>query len=168
MTKERKFIGNIGDVDWLQHGGTLIFQDEDYSCEAVNIDPYRTHTGEAEDEYDPCMKWEIHSFSLERMLILGDNSLVDAHYGSVAWFSDKIEDIASCVGRKPEELRDAFTSHDPFVLSNAYSDVGSYYGYNNLDTYPEYLDRAEMKERFETITGEEIDLREEDDSKLGV
>ena len=158
--RERKYIGNIGDISWLQHDGMLIFQDAD-GFEAVNVCGWKLHCGEAEDEYDPEMEWEVHSFELEKMLLLEDGSLVDARCGSKAWFSDEIEDIASCTGEDADELRSSFTSDDPFVLAHAYESLGGYYGYCNLDLYPEYLNREEMKDRFEDITGEEIDLLEE-------
>ena len=161
MTTE-KFIGNTGDVNWLQYGGTLIMKDTDGSLRGVHVDPYGINTGEAEDEYDPCMKWEVSIFCIDKLELTEDNKLVCPVSKTEEWFSDEksLESIASCIGGSTEDLKAAFTSDDPIRLARAYDDVGSYHGYNNLDTCPDYYTRKEIKDSwFVKLTGKKIDFK---------
>ena len=163
MTTE-KFIGNTGDSDWLQCGGTLIMKDTDGSLRGVHIDPWMLDVGEVEDEYDPEMKWEVSTFCIDKLELTEDNKLVCPVSKTEEWFSDEksLGDIASCTGSSIEDLKAAFTSDNPFTLACAYDGSASCYGYSNLDTYPEYYTREEMKDSwFVKLTGEEIDLRED-------
>lgn len=52
------------------------------------------------------------------------------------WYLDTIGDIARSVGRTAEDLIDALCSEDPRERSFAYLDIGGYWGYDNLDSYP--------------------------------
>jgi hypothetical protein len=163
MTTE-KFIGNTGDVDWFQYGGTLIMKDTDGSLRGVRVDPWMLNAGEVEDEYDSEMKWEVSIFCIDKLELTEDNKLVCVVSKTKEWFSDEksLGDIASCIGGSIADLKADFTSDDPIRLAHAYDDVGSYHGYNNLGSYPEYYTREEMKDSwFVKLTGEEIDLRED-------
>ena len=160
--EEGEYIGNIGDVNWLEYGGTLIFQDGD-RLEATHVDPWMIDAGEVEDEYDPNMKWEVFNYTLDKMQIQ-DGKLVD-EYGHDDWWTDEetLASIASFVGQEVEELKQSFTSDDPMELAWAYEAIGMHHGFIELDPYPQMLTREEMKNRFEKITGEEIDLPEDEE-----
>jgi len=145
MTTE-KFIGNTGDIDWINHGGTLIMQDINGDLRGVNVNPWMLDCGEAEGEFDPKMRWEVTVFCLDKLKLRDDGKLVCPLSDTEEWFSDEksLKDISSCVGSSVEELKEWFTSDSPYARAQAYDSVASYHGYINLDCSPEMLTRVQL------------------------
>jgi hypothetical protein len=158
MTKqpEYKLIGNLGDVNPLDHGGKLVYVDT---------------TG----VYDPCMEviepnkadgeilsWTVYRFNLEKCTftdgIVSDNKFHPLHS---AWFakpeSEKVNrpqdttylsNVASYGGVEVDELIEWLCSDFVINRAEAYDLIASYHGMENFDSYPLTLNRAEVEERY--------------------
>ena len=145
MTTE-KYLGNTGDINWVEYGGTLVMQDTDGSLRGVHVDPWMLDSGEASGEFDPKMKWEVSIFCITQLELTADNRLVCPVSKTEEWFSDDatLGSIASCLGSSIEDLKKAFTSNDPFTLACAYDDLAICHGYVNLNCSPEMLTRSQL------------------------
>jgi hypothetical protein len=66
--------------------------------------------------------------------VLSDNPY---HKDHPAWFAKDLHILASFAGVSRSELIAMFTSEDTNVRARAYLLVGEYYGFGNLDQYPE-------------------------------
>jgi hypothetical protein len=71
-----------------------------------------------------------------------------------AWFGSKenIASVASYIGQTPEELIEAFVLSDIRLKAFAWQAVGSYFGWENLDGYPEHYTREEIEARIKGFT----------------
>jgi hypothetical protein len=147
------FRANLGDVHALEHGGYFVYVDETgvYAPEAeLSIPPC--------DEIDldaPEARWTVFRFSLDKLKLV-DGHLVPDRYQSdwphpVAdyreWFQKDLKQTAECVGMGEDELAEMFCSDDVCKRAQAYRTVGDVWGFENLDSYPLSLTRAEMQER---------------------
>jgi len=59
-----------------------------------------------------------------------------------------LSNIAGHVGAELDQIIGEFCSDDPLERAVAYRAVGDYHGFDNLDSYPLKLTRAEAKERY--------------------
>lgn len=147
---EWKLIDNLGDWgDPVGSGGFFVYVDTTgvYDPEAEVFEPY------FEDGED---FGHAYRFSLERCTyingILSDNQFHPEH---PAWWDynsregeDKLRDIAQAVDMEKDELTAMFCSEDPRKRAWAYREVGVYFGYDNLDSYPLKLTEEEANERY--------------------
>jgi hypothetical protein len=134
-------VAQLGDVNPLDHGGYWVLVDSTgaYAPEGEWV--------EVEDDD----RLTVYRFLLEKCSfvngVLSDNKY---HVDHPAWFADDLESVAAYCGASVGELRDCFCSDDPVVRARAYQDVGSYHGFENLDSYPLVLGRAEGVVRYES------------------
>lgn len=150
---EWKLVANLGDVNPIDYGGYFIYEDTTgvYPPEAeVLLEPN-------DDEEE---KWIVYRFSLDRCKKFVLDDLVylipyewDSSWRYSAhvydeWFNNSIEDIANFVGYDVDDLRYLFCSESIIDRALAYRAVGDYWGYDNLDSYPLFLNRKEVEERY--------------------
>jgi hypothetical protein len=153
-----KLLDVLGDVNPIDHGGMLVYQDETgvYAPEAVVI------VALIKDYEDDPDRWIVYRFPLERCTyingVLSDNPFHPEH---PAWFAtpesrrvERPQDttylsrVADNEGMEIEELIAAFCSADPIERAAAYEAIGSYHGFINLDHDPiTDFDRSEMEAR---------------------
>lgn len=153
-----KLIAQLGDAQPLEYGGYFIYQDTTgvYPEEAewVEID-------EPDNENSPVT---IYRFGLEKCTyidgILSDNKY---HPDHAAWWakteqerlkrpqdttylknlSDQYDDM------DVDEFAAMFCSDDATKRAWAYREVGLYHGFDNLDSYPLHMSKAEAEKRYE-------------------
>jgi hypothetical protein len=154
-----KYLTNLGDVNFKDHDGLLLFKDETghYTEEVEKI----ARIGEED-------RWEIYRVVLDRCTfengVLSDNQF---HKDMPAWWVDYDSDlyavnetrtglahIASHSGLEEVELAKMFCSVNPEERALAYEAVASYYGWMNLDHYPLTLNEAEFDKRYDKILKE--------------
>lgn len=134
-----EYITNLGDVHPIDHGGYFVLKDKTgvYTPEAIKLIP----------DYDPdydddCNKWTIYRFILEKCTyinnVLSDNKF---HPNYPVWFSTetKLNDMASFNGMSRIELINNFISNNIIDNAIAWEIVGDYFGYYELDNYPQHF-----------------------------
>lgn len=148
-----EFIENLGDKSPLDYGGYFIYRDK------TGVYPEEAQVlllNEPEDTYT------IYRFPLERLKLV-DGFLVPYEYSFSLWphpveqydewFHNKLDSVATYVDTDLKVLEKAFTSDDPLVRANAYRAIGDYFGWEELDQYPDReLSRREVKKRFPEIS----------------
>lgn len=155
-----KLLANLGDVNPIDHGGYFIFEDETgvYDPEGEYLESPEDDSGE----------WIVYRFSLDRCTLTTSepdedgstyNVLSDNPYHPLmaAWFARKdpkrpqdsgLEDVARCMDQDVDELEAQLCSADVLERAHAYRDIGSYHGFDNLDSYPLRLTKAEVNARY--------------------
>lgn len=134
-----KYLGNLGDVNPLKHGGFFVYFDKTgvYNVEAALLEPL-------EDG-----KFNLSRFCCEKCSyvngVLSDNRF---HPDKPAWFADRLDSMAETYGMTREEIIKMFISDAPLELASAWRMVGEYFGYMNLDSYPIKLTRREVYNKF--------------------
>ena len=142
-----RLVANLGDTTPLEYGGYFVYRDATgvYPPEAELL--REPEDGNALD--DPAARWTVYRFILEPCTfvdgVLSDNPF---HPGHAVWFADSLVGLASFTGQTELELITAFCSDDARVRADAWRTVGDYHGYENLDSYPIELTRAEVKRRY--------------------
>lgn len=124
----RILVGELGDVNPLEHGGTLIYKIMDPDgiyYEAVRIDPMINHN------------FQIRRWTIE------EDVLADA-----SWVDDYLKDLARAIGVTPGYVKRLSVHPDVRLRASLYEDIASYFGLDNLDAYPVFLTREEALERF--------------------
>lgn len=160
-----KLIANLGDVNPIEYGGYFVYVDETdvYPPEAELLcEPSdecgRCH-GVCGNDYDLCIyscechQYTVYRFILERCTlidgILSDNRFHPEH---MAWFGyrDKdrpqdsdLNDVASFAAMP--DIAELLCSANPIDRACAYRAIGEYHGFENLDSYPLTLTRAEAE-----------------------
>ena len=113
------------------------------------------------------LRWTIHRVCLDRCKeVRSDDGstvyLVPYSYqpdwphpvkAYVEWFSKDLAGVASFVGTSREELVTALCSEDGIARASAYQSIYDYHGWENGDSYPSTLTRAEVEARY---TGGEL------------
>lgn len=150
-----KYIGNLGDVTPLEHGGKFVYIDEtgEYSPEIEILDN--------EIEENGC--YVIHRFALDRMqtvTIEGEVYLLFAEFKEIKeesektirnlaeWFSDKIVQVCDYAGINVEEFYTDICSDDVLKRARCYISIGEYMGYDNFGFYPKRLTLSQVKKRY--------------------
>jgi hypothetical protein len=137
---EWELVANLGDVN-PEYGGYFVYRDSTgvYTEEAEYVD--------ASDNPDDT---RIYRFTLDKCTfidgVLSDNPY---HPEMPAWFADSLAGIAACCDTTPEALRDMLCSNDPCQRAEAYRNIGSYHGFENLDSYPLELSDEQVIARYE-------------------
>lgn len=158
MSTQTKPLANLGDTNFLEYGGVLLFQDEDpdleYSEEWGEIiePPEDTDTDEG--------PWRVWRFDIEQLRHVVDEEtgkvfLVHSGWDESAppsvyaeWVSGYVESTAAALGWDPEELRGWFCSDNPVDRLLAWSETGKIHGLDNLDGYPLKLSQHEVYSRY--------------------
>ena len=157
-----RFVANLGDVSPLEYGGYFVYRDitKVYAPEAELL-------REPEDgrDHDSAARWTVYRFTLEPCTfidgILSDNPY---HPSRPAWFAGTeperelrpqdttyLRDLAEFIGADVKDLITDFCSDDPIRRAQAWRVVGDYHGYENLDSDPLVLTRAEVKKRYRRL-----------------
>ena len=137
----RQVVGVIGDANFLDHSGGPVFAipeskggqrsmsfDREYMLEYVE-----PPEGDFEGKR---AKWTVYRVHVKPEVI--------------DWV--KLKDIASYIGASVSELQSVLHGHNPLHLAHLISDVASYHGWQNLDSYPLHLTKKEVEQRY----GEEV------------
>lgn len=140
-----KCIANLGDVDYLEYGGYFVFED------TTGVYP-----PEAELLQEPCedeTRYTVHRFVLEPCTFVDGVLSDNASPTHSAWFADSLQSIADFVGMTYLELVIALcdTSTREGAIkerAHAWRAIGDYHGFDNLDSYPLMLTRAEADARY--------------------
>lgn len=142
-------VANLGDVNPVEHGGLFVHMDTTgvYDPELEKIEP------PVDDE----TTWTVYRVSLDRCTfengILSDNKY---HPESMAWFGFRRKDrpqdscITGCadsMGMEVDELIRLLCSDNPVELAQGYRCILDYWGWDNGDSYPLQLTKAEVEER---------------------
>jgi len=134
-------IAQLGDSHPVEYGGYWIFTDETgvYDAEAELLDSPDHEDGE----------YIAHRFGLDRCTfiagVLSDNRF---HPDKPAWFADRLASVAECMGAKLAEIIEMLCSDDAIERAAAYRMIGEYHGFDNLDSYPLVMTRAEAEARY--------------------
>ena len=134
MTNQPKWnkVGTVGDINPADYGGGIVFEDKTgiYAPEVEYYD---------RDSDDDNAKIRVYRFSADKCTfvngVLSDNKF---HPDHPVWFADKLPDDTT-----PEQ----FCSEDTMIRAMAWTEVGLYYGFENLDNYPIYITRNEAIKR---------------------
>jgi hypothetical protein len=141
---EWKLVGQLGDKHPIEYGGLFVFVDKTgvYRPEAEKLIAPEDHI-ELE-----AGKWEVRRFILEDCTyiagVLSDNKY---HKDHPAWFAEDLAKLTSFSGQTKKDLIDMFLSPEPCVRALAWELVGEYWGWDNLDSYPDYYNYEEIKAR---------------------
>ena len=150
-----KLLANMGDVNPIDYGGYFIFTDETgvYPAEAELLIAPDDDNGE----------WLAYRFILERCTftngILSDNRF---HPDIPAWFADPeseranrpqdstyLSNVAQFIGMdNPLELADMLCSACLLKRAEAYRAIGEYHGFDNFNSDPLVMTRAEAESRY--------------------
>jgi hypothetical protein len=130
----KKAIGLIGDVNYLEYGGMVVF--DDGSVDVVVPDE--------NDEDAPVL---IYRFDLDRVV------------GKSEWFSDDLGKVASYVGRPKGDIEHDLASENLMLRAVAYGDITSYWGLAEFDSDPLSLSPAEADKRYEKVDRELGELK---------
>jgi len=128
-------IGQIGDKDFAEHGGGLVFRRREADQTDIYGDCFLEYV-EPPDEQDaeePSARWTVYRVDL-------DPEVPD-------W--GEIESVASSAGQDPKELAAEFASTDPIKRAWAYYTWAGHYGWHEFDQYPEHYTCAEMNKRYD-------------------
>ena len=125
-------IGVVGDANPVDYGGGIVFEDKT-GVYAPEVEYYLGDNGAY------LGKIRIYRFAIDQCTyidgVLSDNRF---HPDYAVWFADKLPDDTT-----PEQ----FCSDDIMTRAWAWTEVGLYYGLDNLDNYPVYLTRNEAIKR---------------------
>ncbi len=125
--------------------------------------PELEHADELESEDGEDSTWYLYRFPLDRCKVVhgevsGKGYLVPYTYDAATyphplpqyeeWFAKDLAGVASYVGSTRDDLVSALCCEDPATRAEAYSAIGSYHGFLNLDGYPLTLTEAEFDKRW--------------------
>jgi hypothetical protein len=137
----QKLIAQLGDVSPIEYGGYFIYEDENGAAEAE----FLIAPSEPEDKG----KWFAYRFALDRCTlingVLSDNRF---HSDKPEWFASRLEDVARFVGMELSEMQRLLISDSPVERAHGYEAIGSYHGFENLDSYPLTLTEDEARKRY--------------------
>lgn len=151
-----KLIANLGDVNPLDYGGYFIYRDE------TGVYPEEGELLTLDDESDEDSSYTVYRFILDRCTfingVLSDNPF---HPDHPAWFAKPeseraarpqdttyLSGVANFIGQDVDELIADLCSEDAIRRAQAYRAIGEYHGFENLDSYPLTITRAEAEERY--------------------
>lgn len=161
MTKQPKWklLANLGDVNPIEYGGYFVYVDETgaYDAEAERLEPPMDDV----DEDDPSARWEVRRICLDRCKLVEDDDhrvyVVPVRYDAswpypvsryAEWFTEALASIAEFVDTTVSDLRTNLCSEEPVRRALAYQAIYDYHGWDNGDSYPLTLTRAEVEERY--------------------
>lgn len=137
-----QFIGNYGDVSYLDHGGMFLFKDLT-----------GRYAPELEILEEPVIgrEYKLYRVCLDKCYytagVLSDNKF---HKNMEAWFSDIVEQSQMSLEEKEEFIKQ-MTSNKPKERVLGYLTVIDYHGAHNFDDYPRTLTYDEAKERYKKL-----------------
>lgn len=139
------FLENLGDASPLEYGGQFVYEDRTgvYAPEMEVV------------EVDDDGRVTIYRFILDRCTfvdgVLSDNKF---HPDYPVWFCKSLPSLSAYCGIPVSEMVAAFCSDNILERARAYCDVGSYWGFDELDQYPLRMDPIEAQNRYLQKNGE--------------
>jgi hypothetical protein len=155
-----KVLGCIGDINWLDYGGSIVFvptgQSLEYSThtvDAIHITPHPENDSEG---------WANH-YLIERLKLVGDvatkqdlpvsysysNEWTGTPAERTEWWFDSLADMCESYGIDSDEFIEAITSENMLRVAHAYDVIGSYHGFHELSGgYEETIKLADYRKRF--------------------
>jgi hypothetical protein len=135
-----KYLGNLGDVHPLDHGGALVYEDK------LGV-------------YDPLLVLFEGVSPGERTLVSNivctpcrviDGVLYDNKFHPLhpAWFADKLPGVCETYGMEVDELIALLCSSDALELAEGYRILADYFGRLEFDWYPDRRSRTEIRRRY--------------------
>lgn len=117
-----QFVGGIGDVDPIAHGGGFVYIDGTgvYAPEMTWFEPG------PDEEWDKIQG----ATKLQEYRILLENN------PKAEWWYSKLSDITSFTGQTVEELQADAASADPIKRAFVYDSLIHYFGAEEFDSYP--------------------------------
>ncbi len=128
-SRDNRIIGHLGDVDSVEYGGGKVFTD--------GFHRWLEYTYGREDE-------SFDDISLEKLQVFQvdiDDDVFDTH----DWVN--VEGLASYTGIAPEDILLA-AKGTVVERAQVLEDIGSYYGWVELDSYPMMLSVQELEDRW--------------------
>lgn len=125
----RKAIGIMGDVNYLEYGGAVVY--DDGSVDLIEPDQ--------EDEEGPVTVYRFDANRLTKAEVERE------------WFGGDLDKVAQTVGVPKSNLVHRLTSADVLERATAYNDLISYFGPHEFDSDPLVLSPAEAEKRYEGI-----------------
>ena len=122
---EARCVANLGDVNWLDYGGCIVYTDDHMELIEEAIEDGETEL------------WTVWHIDIDRLKLV-DGHLVDLSYeadwGAASvhdvWFARYIDSAATISDRSAEDLRNGFCSSNVRVRADAYlcmtHEVGAY------------------------------------------
>lgn len=137
-----KLIANLGDVNPIEYGGYFVYEDTTgvYAPE-----------GELLQYNDDRNEWTIYRFPLDKCTltnsVLSDNKF---HPEYPAWFARKLDNVGDYImSATGDQMRQWLCGDNLCERAMAYEAIGSYHGFENLDSYPlTFTERAEVEARY--------------------
>ena len=134
-----KLVANLGDVNALDYGGLLIWED------TTGVYPPEAELIELDDSDDDDSPLTVYRFILEPCTYangtLSDNPFHPAH---PVWFADRLGDVAQAMDFPIDELIAGFLSGDAVVRAHSWRAVLDYFGPDEFDSYPCHYSRWEL------------------------
>ena len=131
----------------MAHGGYFVYEDATsvYSPECVLLEPKNSE----DDIRDPGMFWTVRRFSADKCTFIG-GVLSDNRFrpDKPAWFADKIGALADTYGQTADAVIALLCSADTCERAHGWRMIGEYFGWDNLDSYPDKVTRADVYQRF--------------------
>ena len=152
-----KLVANLGDASAIEYGGMFVFEDSTgvYPPEIERIEqPADDYADYSQDNnWSPKARWRVHRAVCEPCTyvdgVLSDNRF---HPEMAAWFADSVQSMCDCGGISVEEFVRMICNGNSSERGMAWSMIGDYHGWENLDEYPLSLDFEEVTKRVETHT----------------
>jgi hypothetical protein len=147
----------VGDVNFLEHGGTLIdamgrLWHIEEPCDDMRKEKLR-------EEW----RWEVYQLMPERLTkvvkdrkiyyvescIAGSNRVLEVPWMYEPWFIKRLGEVASASGGDVKSLYYGLCSSEPKTLGGAYIDIATVYGWYEFDSYPQSYTEHEVHALFE-------------------
>lgn len=159
MSDKVKYLGNLGDVNPIEHGGYFIYQTTRDNGEIE----YHAEKLDSPEEDILGATWRVYRFTLDRQKLVRLESMdrpylvpyswndTYPHYISKyeEWFVKSLGEVASYVGSTKKGLELVLTSDDPLQLAWAYQCIGDFHGWANLNADCFLLTKKEVKQRYQ-------------------
>ena len=129
-----RYYATVGDVNPIDYDGGYIFRvtsdgKTTYRLEYVNWDSDESENG------------NLYSVDVDRDLS-----------NQISWVKDKdIEHLASAIDIEPAEWKALMQHPEVIVRARCLEEVAGYFGWENLDSYPNKVTRSSLKKRWKNV-----------------
>jgi hypothetical protein len=161
MTKQPvwKYIDNLSDADPIENGGLFLYEDET-GVYAPELEKLEEPCDDARGDDDEDKRWTVRRVCLGKLKLVRKEDtlyLVPGAYEAewshpvtsyVEWFAEDLGSVAETMSTTREELEVALCGDDIKARAWAYQCIYDYNGWDNGDSYPCTLTRAEVEARY--------------------
>lgn len=123
-------ITNLGDINWMDHGGFLVYREnEQLYADLIEVIAYTNND---------ITEWQVSTICLDVV-----------NLSNPEWFIKNLQNVADFIGIDHHELLIKITSNDEDGLSFVYQALVDYFGAINFDQSPVcYTDREELESQY--------------------